>query len=100
MAPSFALLDEVALLLLDHPELGRIEVQGHTDDVGSAAANKALSTARAKSVVDHLVSAGVPADRLSSRGLGESKPLAEGSSEVIRAKNRRVEFHVIERPEN
>ena len=100
LPPSFALLDEVALLLLDHPELGRIEVQGHTDDVGSAAANKALSTARAKSVVDHLVSAGVPADRLSSRGLGESKPLAGGSSEAIRAKNRRVEFHVIERPEN
>ena len=94
LVQSHSLLDEVALLILDHPELTQIEVQGHTDSIGRAQDNLALSSARAETVLAYLVSAGVSQQRLSAVGKGEGVPLMAEESDEARAKNRRVEFHV------
>ena len=96
VAPSsHGLLDEVALLLLDHPELNLVQVQGHTDDVGEAQANLELSNQRAQAVVNYLIAAGLSPNRLEAIGYGEDRPLTPDISTSARAKNRRVEFHVL-----
>jgi OmpA-OmpF porin, OOP family len=71
-----------------------VEVSGHTDRTGNPAANQTLSEARAKAVVDLMVKDGVPADRLTSKGYGASKPLDEGLTPIAYAANRRIEFSV------
>ena len=71
-----------------------LEISAHTDDVGSDGDNLKLSEARAKSVMDHLVSQKVPARMLTSKGYGESQPVVPNTSEESRALNRRVEFRV------
>ncbi|MCM2330141.1 OmpA family protein [Geopseudomonas sagittaria] len=71
-----------------------IRVDGHTDSVGSDAYNQSLSERRAASVVDYLISQGVAAQKLSSHGFGESKPLEDNGTDAGRAQNRRVEIHV------
>ena len=71
-----------------------VEVAGHTDRVGNAAANQTLSEARAKAVVDLMVKDGVPANRLTARGYGATKLLDEGYSAIANAANRRIEFSV------
>jgi outer membrane protein OmpA-like peptidoglycan-associated protein len=72
-----------------------VQVDGHTDNVGKADANKKLSQQRAAAVVDYLVSKkGIPAKRLSAKGWGDSAPIADNKSEAGRAKNRRVDFTV------
>lgn len=71
-----------------------IRVDGHTDSVGSDAYNQGLSERRAASVVDYLISQGVPAEKLTSQGLGESKPIEDNGTDDGRAQNRRVEIHV------
>jgi OOP family OmpA-OmpF porin len=93
---SFALLDEVAQTLQDHPEVVLVEVRGHTDDQGSNGHNLDLSQRRAESVMAYLVARGVAKERLQAKGFGETKPLEPNTSEEGRAKNRRVEF-VIEK---
>ncbi|MCA1826163.1 MAG: OmpA family protein [Myxococcales bacterium] len=91
---SDKLLDQVARVLREHPGL-LVEVQGHTDDRGSAVTNTALSQARAEAVVGALIRRGVKADRLEARGYGPSQPVAPNKTRAGREKNRRVEFHVI-----
>jgi outer membrane protein OmpA-like peptidoglycan-associated protein len=71
-----------------------IEVHGHTDDVGSVEYNKQLSLDRATSVMRYLESKGIPERRMKALGFGKTKPIAKGSSEDARAKNRRVEMLV------
>ena len=71
-----------------------LEISAHTDDIGSDGDNLKLSEARAKSVMDHLVSQKVPARMLTSKGYGESQPVVPNTSEESRALNRRVEFRV------
>ncbi len=93
-ADSFGLLDAVAKALLAHPEVLVVRVEGHTDSQGEADYNQKLSDARAAAVRDYLVKAGVPADRLSAAGFGESKPLDPAETEAAWDKNRRVEFVV------
>lgn len=90
---SFALLDDVAAILLANPQV-RVRVEGHTDERGDAGFNQSLSQARAASVRSYLVDAGVPEDRLESAGFGESKPLVEGHDEDAWSQNRRVDFVV------
>jgi outer membrane protein OmpA-like peptidoglycan-associated protein len=70
----------------------KLEVQGHTDNVGGADYNQKLSEARANTVVNWLKAKGITADRLSARGYGLTKPIADNGSDEGRAKNRRVEL--------
>lgn len=94
---SYALLDEVAQLLVQHPEILLVEVEGHTDDQGAEWYNLQLSEQRAQAVASYLVRAGVDARRLMARGYGEASPLMLGASEEARAANRRVEFQILHR---
>jgi OOP family OmpA-OmpF porin len=90
-----ALLDEAVEILADNPDLALV-VEGHTDNVGDAQFNLALSQARAEAVVDYLVAGGVSPDRLSAIGYGESRPIADNDTKAGRAANRRIEFVIQE----
>jgi outer membrane protein OmpA-like peptidoglycan-associated protein len=93
---SFIILDEVADVMLRNPQIRRVEVQGHTDSRGDNDHNQQLSQARAESVVQYLIDAGVDPRRLEARGYGEDQPIAPNVTSAGRAKNRRVEFHITE----
>lgn len=86
-------LDEVAKALKDQGYKG-ILVEGHTDSVGKASDNETLSLKRAESVRTHLVSQGIPSDKIRATGLGSSRPLADNGTPDGRANNRRVEIVV------
>lgn len=81
-------------ILLDNPDV-RVEIGGHTDDVGGTVANRTLSQARAESVRDWLVSHGIEPRRMTTRGYGESRPRAANDTDANRALNRRIEFNVL-----
>jgi outer membrane protein OmpA-like peptidoglycan-associated protein len=70
----------------------KVSIEGHTDNVGNAAANKTLSESRAKAVMDALVAKGINKTRLSSKGWGSTKPVADNATEEGKAANRRVEI--------
>lgn len=74
----------------------KIEIGGHTDNIGGDAYNKKLSEARAKSVVDYLISKGIDAARLSYKGYGADEPVEDNSTEAGRQKNRRTEVKVLD----
>lgn len=94
---SDELLEQVANVLREHPEIKKIEVQGHTDSRGSAAYNKRLSQRRAESVVKWLVKrGGIDPARLDPRGYGMDEPIAENTTEAGRQMNRRVQFKITE----
>ena len=78
-------------MLKDHPDL-KLTIEGHTDNVGDAAANQALSEKRAAAVKAFLVEKGVDAARLESKGLGATKPKAANETAEGRQTNRRVEL--------
>jgi outer membrane protein OmpA-like peptidoglycan-associated protein len=88
------LLSRIAGIILTSHDY-TISVNGHTDDVGSAAYNQGLSERRAQAVRDYLVKAGLPAEIFTVEGHGKSLPLVPGSSEAARAKNRRVELGLV-----
>jgi OmpA-OmpF porin, OOP family len=88
---SMGTINYVVKMMTDHPEL-KFSVEGHTDSDGEDAANQKLSEARAKSVLEAMVKLGISADRLTSRGHGESKPMAGNNTPEGKAQNRRVEF--------
>ena len=90
------LLDNVATIMKAHPEVGKLRVEGHTDAQGGAAYNRALSQRRAAAVVKALVKRGVPARRLVAQGFGPDRPVADNATAEGRAKNRRVELHVVD----
>jgi len=94
---SFSLLDEVTKVLVAHPEIKKVRVEGHTDTRGRAAYNMRLSEARAKAVLRYLVEHGVAAGRLVSKGYGASRPLVtpEKGEEDYQT-NRRVEFIILD----
>ena len=81
--------------LRDNPTV-KVEIQGHTDDVGNDKDNQILSERRAKAVYDLVISKGVSADRLRYKGYGESQPIADNSTAAGRAKNRRTVFLIYE----
>jgi OOP family OmpA-OmpF porin len=90
-ADGKATVAEIATMLKSAPAL-KIAIEGHTDNVGQAAANKTLSEKRAQSVMAAIVAAGIDAKRLSAAGFGQEKPVADNRSEDGRVKNRRVEL--------
>jgi OOP family OmpA-OmpF porin len=92
---SFSLLDQVAHVLQEHPEITLVSIDGHTDNVGSARYNEALSQARADAVRRYLVQQGVGGSRLASRGFGFSQPAFSNDSPEGRDSNRRVEFNIV-----
>jgi outer membrane protein OmpA-like peptidoglycan-associated protein len=91
---SRPVLDAAVAVLKQFPEV-RLEVQGHTDDVGDDARNLKLSQDRAQSVVDYMTAAGVDKARLIARGYGETRPQVPNDSKANQALNRRVEFMLI-----
>ena len=94
---SDEILQGVAKVLNDHPEITMIRVEGHTDNKGTPAYNKKLSERRAASVVKWLTTKGkIDKSRLSSAGFGQEQPIDENTTEEGRKNNRRVEFHIVE----
>jgi len=91
---SNAELDKLVEYLKKNPAL-RLEVSGHTDNTGSAVSNQLLSENRAKSVVSYLVSKGIDAGRLQYKGYGDTKPIANNSSEEGKSQNRRTECKIL-----
>jgi outer membrane protein OmpA-like peptidoglycan-associated protein len=87
-------LNAVAKILVDHPEIKAVRVEGHTDNKGGDAFNKKLSQKRAESVAAWLVKHGIAKDRLSSAGFGKERPIDTNDTDEGRANNRRVEFHI------
>jgi outer membrane protein OmpA-like peptidoglycan-associated protein/tetratricopeptide (TPR) repeat protein len=87
-------INRLLQLLNENPTL-KVQINGYTDNVGKPADNLKLSQGRAKSVVDYLVSKGVSASRLTFKGFGETKPIADNNTEAGRALNRRTEFVII-----
>lgn len=96
-APAQQTLDEVANALLTQPELN-VEIQGHTDSIGSAAYNLNLSQRRAEAVKAYLISKGVSASVLTAKGYGKAKPIASNDTAEGRAQNRRVAFEIRNTP--
>jgi OmpA-OmpF porin, OOP family len=97
---AIAELNEAVGLLNLHPEITRIEVAGHTCDLGDASYNQRLSERRAQAVRDFLVDNDVDADRLVVRGYGEDSPKVPNTSDANRQQNRRVELIVLERTDD
>lgn len=90
---SFDELNTVVKFLTENPKV-EIQVSGHTDNIGSDSYNMNLSQKRADAVKNYLVSKGIAAKRVSSKGYGKTKPIATNSTELGREQNRRVEFTI------
>ncbi len=94
---SDPLLDEVAQVLKEHPEILLIEIQGHTDDRGTDEHNRVLSQNRANSVMAALVRRGIDSTRLTAQGYGRDQPIDDNKTEAGRQRNRRVQFKIIKK---
>ncbi|MBL8742517.1 MAG: OmpA family protein, partial [Myxococcales bacterium] len=93
---SDELLTEVRDVILQHPEIEKIEVQGHADDTGTAEFNQSLSQQRADAVRRWLTQRGIDAKRLTARGYGSTVPIATNQTDDGRQKNRRVQFAIVQ----
>jgi len=89
---SFPVLEAVKGILKANPQIKKVAIEGHTDDVGNDKRNLKLSDDRAKSVSAWLVTNGIEAERLTAQGFGEARPAVEGKTKEAREANRRVEF--------
>ncbi|HQG35596.1 MAG TPA: OmpA family protein [Bacteroidales bacterium] len=92
---SFEELDKLVAIMNENPGM-KIEISGHTDNTGSAVINARLSTERAKAVVNYLIEKGIDPSRMKYMGYGSEQPIADNSTAEGRAKNRRVEFKILE----
>lgn len=92
---SYAELDRLVRLMNENPDL-KIEIQAHTDNQGRAAYNKKLSDRRADSALQYLIENGIAPERMRSVGFGDTKPVADNTTEEGRQKNRRVELIIID----
>jgi outer membrane protein OmpA-like peptidoglycan-associated protein len=92
---SYKILDEIAESFREWPEV-KVEVQGHTDNVGKPENNKQLSQQRAETVRDYLIQRGVSSDRITAVGYGQERPIADNKTTSGRAQNRRVELNRID----
>lgn len=93
---STGLLEEIADVMVRNPRLKRIEIQGHTDNSGTADHNKTLSEQRASAVREWLIAHGVEPSRLVAKGYGQERPVAPNVTAAGKARNRRVQFIIVE----
>ncbi|MBL0742277.1 OmpA family protein [Chryseolinea lacunae] len=93
---SFPELDRVALFLEGNPDI-KVEISGHTDNVGKAATNQKLSAARAKAVTEYVVKKGIAKERIVAKGYGMAKPVTTNKTPEGKAQNRRVEFTILKK---
>jgi outer membrane protein OmpA-like peptidoglycan-associated protein len=92
------LLQQVSAVLIEHPEILKVEVQGHTDNRGGKKYNQKLSEKRSASVVKWLVKKGnIDATRLTSHGYGMEEPITDNDTSEGRQKNRRVQFKILDK---
>jgi len=91
-ARSFPLLDQIAKVLAEHPEITKLTIEGHTDDRGPVDFNRTLSQQRAESVAAYLAGKGVAKERMEAKGFGPDRPLQPNTTSQGRAANRRVDF--------
>ena len=96
LALSFPVLRMVAKTLTDNPWVKKVRIEGHTDSRGNDAFNMELSDRRAKSVMRFLVQSGVDPSRLEAQGFGETRPIASNNTKAGRARNRRVDFIIVD----
>lgn len=94
-AESFAILDANVAQLKKNKKDVKVLIVGYTDNVGKPANNQKLSEARAKSVQDYMVSKGIKADHISSKGMGDANPIADNKTKEGKAKNRRIEMETV-----
>lgn len=97
---STSILDEIARVLQDNPNIVRIEIQGHTAEAPNRRRLMKLSKQRAQAVRAYLIHQGVDAQRLSAKGYGATRPVADNESPEGREQNRRVEFVILERSQH
>jgi len=88
---SQKIIDQIVEMLQKNPSL-KVSIEGHTDNVGTKEFNQKLSDERAKAVMNAIIAKGIDKNRLSSKGWGQTKPIADNNTEEGRAKNRRVEI--------
>jgi len=81
-------------VMQENPQVQKVSIEGHASDEGEEKHNLLLSKARAEAVRVYLASKGVSAERMSSTGYGETRPLVSNDSDAGREQNRRVEFHI------
>jgi outer membrane protein OmpA-like peptidoglycan-associated protein len=93
---SHPILDQVASVLYEHPEVTKVRIEGHTDDAGTADFNLELSQSRADAVKAYLEERGVSGDRMDAKGFGGSRPILPNSSKRNRKINRRVEIVIVQ----
>jgi outer membrane protein OmpA-like peptidoglycan-associated protein len=96
MADSFQILDGVIDVLVNHPELKKIRIEGHTDSMGAQAMNQRLSQGRAEAVMNYLLQQGISPAKLTAQGFGPDRPIAPNSTIRGREQNRRVEFVILD----
>lgn len=93
---SEATLAQLKQFLDENPRITKLRIEGHTDNVGAAASNETLSGERALTIKKFLVEKGIDKARLLAVGFGQTRPIADNSTEEGRAKNRRTEFRIAE----
>ena len=92
---SHGLLNEVAKVFVDNPQIELVQIEGHTDTSGGAAINKKLSKERAESVRAYLIKAGVAGKRMVALGFGPDRPIGDNATPEGQEQNRRVEFNIV-----
>ncbi|HNU43575.1 MAG TPA: OmpA family protein, partial [Cyclobacteriaceae bacterium] len=92
----FPELDRLAQILDENPTI-KIEIQGHTDNVGNKQALQQLSENRVMAVREYLIKKGIKKDRITGKGFGPNKPIAPNDTEENRQRNRRVEFQIVKK---
>jgi outer membrane protein OmpA-like peptidoglycan-associated protein len=90
-------MDEVAALLRAWPEIELVNIEGHADDIGAVWTNRRVSLRRAEAVREGLIRRGIAGERLRAVGLADAFPIELGDTDEARARNRRVEFHILRR---
>ncbi|NOZ63314.1 MAG: tetratricopeptide repeat protein [Calditrichaeota bacterium] len=94
-----AKMDTIVQILLDSPKI-RLEVQGHTDSIGTEEVNQKLSQKRAETIRKYMLQSGIDSSRVMAKGFGERFPIASNNAEAGRALNRRTEFVIVSKGEN